>query len=198
MSTAAGSLNSERWEINDAGLLTCSRQITSPNCDARPQGCGIELLVIHNISLPPGSFGGNEITELFTNCLDPEAHPYFNDIADLCVSSHFLIRRDGELIQFVPCGYRAWHAGKSQWRKRQGCNDFSIGIELEGTDDLPFEEVQYQVLARLCAALRAAYPIAAIVGHCDIATPKGRKSDPGPHFDWEHLKTLEVEAGGIC
>jgi len=194
LSTAAGGANRERWEIDDAGLLSGARQIGSPNCDARPKGCSIELLVVHNISLPPGTFGGNEITELFTNCLDPEAHPYFRDIADLCVSSHFLIRRDGELIQFVPCGHCAWHAGESQWGDRQRCNDFSIGIELEGTDDLPFEEVQYQVLARLSATLRAAYPIKDCVGHCDIAVPEGRKTDPGPHFDWTHLNSLQVDA----
>ncbi len=196
MSTPAGGVNGERWEIGDAGLLNTARQIASPNCDARPLGCGIDLLVIHNISLPPGSFGGNAIAELFTNCLDPQAHPYFRDISDLCVSSHFLIRRDGELIQFVPCGHRAWHAGESQWRNRQRCNDFSIGVELEGTDEIPFEEAQYQVLARLVATLRAAYPITDCVGHCDIATPAGRKTDPGPHFDWAHLTALEVDANG--
>ncbi len=193
MSTAAGGVNRERWYIDDVGLLSGARQIASPNCDARPQGSSIELLVVHNISLPPGSFGGNAITELFTNCLDPQAHPYFRDIADLCVSSHFLVRRDGELVQFVPCGYRAWHAGESQWRNRQSCNDFSIGVELEGTDDLPFEEAQYLVLARLVATLRAAYPITDCVGHSDIASPRGRKTDPGPHFDWAHFRLLEVD-----
>jgi AmpD protein len=187
-------VSGERWGIDDTGILSGARQIASPNCDARPHGGSVELLVIHNISLPPGFFGGNAIAELFTNCLDPRAHPYFRDIADLCVSSHFLIRRDGELIQFVPCGYRAWHAGESQWHDRQGCNDFSIGVELEGTDDLPFEEAQYRVLARLVATLRAAYPITACVGHCDIAQPPGRKTDPGPHFDWAHLETLEIDA----
>ncbi len=194
MSAAAGGLSTQPWHVDDAGLLNGARQIASPNCDARPQGCDIELVVIHNISLPPGTFGGNAIIELFTNCLDPQAHPYFRDIADLCVSSHFLIRRDGELIQFVLCGDRSWHAGESRWRDRQRCNDFSIGIELEGTDDVPFEEVQYQVLARLVATLRAAYPIVDCVGHCDIAEPKGRKTDPGGHFDWARFKALEHEA----
>lgn len=193
MSTAAGDSNRDRWTINDAGVLSSARQIASPNCDARPRACDIDLLVIHNISLPPGCFGGTAIDELFTNCLDPEAHPYFCDIADRRVSSHFLIRRDGELIQFVPCGYRAWHAGESQWGNRHRCNDFSIGVELEGTDDLPFEEAQYLVLARLVATLRAAYPITDCVGHCDIALPRGRKTDPGPHFDWAHLRALEVD-----
>jgi len=190
-------MNVERWKIDDAGVLACARQIASPNCDLRPAESSIDLLVIHSISLPPGSFGGNAICELFTNCLDPDAHPYYRDIAGMCVSAHFLIRRDGELIQFVPCGYRAWHAGKSQWRDRQGCNDYSIGIELEGSDDVPFERAQYQVLARLVATLRAAYPIVDSVGHCDIATPKGRKTDPGPYFDWGNLKGLEADAGGV-
>ena len=187
-------MNRDRWYIDDAGLLSSARQVASPNCDARPLRCSIELLVIHSISLPPGSFGGNAIAELFTNCLDPQAHPYFRDIAGRRVSSHFLIRRDGELIQFVPCVYRAWHAGESQWRNRHRCNDFSIGVELEGADDLPFEEAQYLVLARLVATLRTAYPITDCVGHCDIASPRGRKTDPGPNFDWAHLKALEVDA----
>ncbi len=194
MSGAAIGANREgSWQIDDAGVLSNARQIASPNCDARPPACGIDLLVIHNISLPPGSFGGTEIAELFTNCLDSDAHPYFCDIADRRVSSHFLIRRDGELIQFVPCAHRAWHAGESQWRDRDRCNDFSIGIELEGTDDLPFEGAQYQVLARLTVTLRAAYPIAGCVGHSDIALPQGRKTDPGPHFDWTHFRRLEAD-----
>jgi AmpD protein len=179
------------WTIDDAGFLSGARQIASPNCDVRPRECGVDLLVIHNISLPPGSFGGAAIVDLFTNCLDPAAHPYFRDIAERRVSSHFLIRRDGELIQFVACGYRAWHAGDSQWGNRHRCNDFSIGVELEGTDDLPFEDAQYRVLARLVATLRAAYPNTDCVGHSDIALPPGRKTDPGPHFDWAHLKALE-------
>ena len=140
-------------------------------------------------SLPPGCYGGNAIVELFTNCLDASADPYFAAIAGLQVSSHFLIRRDGDLLQFVPCIARAWHAGASQWRGRERCNDFSIGIELEGSDDSPFEGTQYQVLDRLIAALGEAYPIADCVGHNDIAVPAGRKTDPGPHFDWARLAT---------
>jgi len=194
LSAAAGSGSpGGRWTIDGAGILSSARQIASPNCDARPRECAIELLVIHNISLPPGSFGGNSIAELFTNCLDPQTHPYFREIADRRVSSHFLIRRDGELIQFVPCGSRAWHAGESQWGNRHRCNDFSIGVELEGADDLPFEEAQYLVLARLVATLRAAYPITDCVGHSDIASPRGRKTDPGPHFDWAHFRLLAVD-----
>lgn len=186
-----GNANGEGWAIDAAGVLAAARQIPSPNCDARPPECGIELIVIHNISLPPGCFGGNAIAELFTNCLDPSADPYFQDIAGTLVSSHFLIRRDGELVQFVPCGFRAWHAGASQWRGRQRCNDFSVGIELEGSDDTPFEEVQYQALGRLIDALRDAYPIADCVGHNDIALPRGRKTDPGPHFEWARLGTSD-------
>lgn len=177
------------WVVDTSGVLPAATQIPSPNCDARPPGCGIELIVIHSISLPPGCFGGSAIKDLFTNCLDTAADPYFQEIAGLQVSSHFLIRRDGELVQFVPCLQRAWHAGASQWRSRERCNDFSIGIELEGSDEMPFEEPQYRVLARLIEALREAYPIADCVGHCDIALPPGRKTDPGPHFQWARVGT---------
>lgn len=162
----------------------------SPNCDDRPGGANIELLVVHNISLPPGEFGGPGIVELFTNRLDPRAHPYYREIQGHKVSSHFLIRRDGELIQFVPCARRAWHAGQSQWRGRSRCNDFSVGVELEGADDQPFADSQYAVLADLTRALERAYPIQDCVGHSDIATPPGRKTDPGPHFDWAHFRRL--------
>jgi len=148
----------------------------------------VELLVIHNISLPPGEFGGPGIIDLFTNRLDPASHPYYRELAALEVSSHFLIRRDGELIQFVPCGKRAWHAGASSWRGRSRCNDFSIGIELEGTDAQPFEDAQYERLAALTRALTAKYPIAATVGHSDVAP--GRKTDPGPCFDWPRYREL--------
>jgi AmpD protein len=146
----------------------------------------IELLVVHAISLPPGEFGGPGIATLFTNRLDPSAHPYYASVADLKVSAHFLIRRDGETIQFVPCAKRAWHAGASNWCGRSRCNDFSIGIELEGCDEVPFEAAQYDALAALARALRGRYPIADIVGHSDIAP--GRKSDPGPHFDWARFR----------
>jgi N-acetyl-anhydromuramoyl-L-alanine amidase len=159
-----------------------ARFIASPNYDERAPGTVIDLIVIHSISLPPGEFGGRGIVDLFTNHLDPGAHPYYATIRALRVSAHLLVRRDGELLQFVPCTLRAWHAGVSSWRGRERCNDFSIGIELEGADDIPFTDAQYDVLVPLVRLLRAAYPITDIVGHSDIAP--GRKTDPGPHFDW--------------
>jgi AmpD protein len=168
--------------LDAQGWLEGARRIPSPNSDPRPEGMAVELVVIHNISLPPGEFGGPGVEQLFTNRLDPAAHPYYSGIAHLRVSAHFFIRRDGELIQFVPCGLRAWHAGASQWRGRERCNDYSLGIELEGTDDRPFTDAQYQMLNRLLAVLKAAYPIADVTGHSDIAP--GRKTDPGPSFDW--------------
>ena len=174
--------------IDRCGLLEGARFIASRNCDERPEGSTIELLVIHNISLPPGEFGGPGIVELFTNRLDPGAHPYYREIAGRKVSAHFLIRRDGELIQFVPCGRRAWHAGESNWRGRSRCNDFSIGIELEGTDGVPFEDAQYERLAGLARALATRYPGVDSVGHSDIAP--GRKTDPGPCFDWARYLEL--------
>ena len=142
--------------------------------------------MIHNISLPPGQYGGDGVAELFTNRLNPEEHPYYRDIHQLRVSSHFFIRRDGELIQFVSCLKRAWHAGVSQWLGRERCNDFSIGIELEGDDYSPFEEAQYVALNQLLRALRAIYPITGVTGHSDIAP--GRKTDPGPFFDWSRVQ----------
>jgi AmpD protein len=171
--------------LDAEGWLAGARHVASPNCDARPDGQGISLLVIHNISLPPGQFGGPGVEQLFSNHLNPDEHPYYAGIRGLRVSAHFFIRRDGELIQFVPCGQRAWHAGVSIWRGRERCNDFSIGVELEGTDDTPFTDAQYEVLNRLLAVLRAAYPITAVAGHCDIAP--GRKTDPGPCFDWSRV-----------
>ncbi len=174
--------------IDRCGLLEGARFIASQNCDERPEGSAIELLVIHNISLPPGEFGGPGIVELFTNRLDPRAHPYYREIAGRRVSAHFLIRRDGEPVQFVPCGRRAWHAGESNWRGRSGCNDFSIGIELEGTDGVPFEDAQYQRLAELARALATKYPGVDSVGHSDIAP--GRKTDPGPCFDWARYRSM--------
>ena len=167
------------------------RFIPSPNFDERPTGCEINLLVIHNISLPPDEFGGDGVLELFTNRLDPEAHPYYGSIYGLRVSSHFLIRRDGETIQFVPCEKRAWHAGESCWQGRRSCNDYSIGIELEGSDSVPFADVQYAVLAALTRALQKKYPITDIAGHSDIAP--GRKTDPGPCFDWARYRALLSE-----
>ena len=143
------------------------------------------MVVVHGISLPPGRFGGDAIEKLFTNRLDPGAHPYFTSIAELRVSAHFLIRRDGTLVQFVSCARRAWHAGASSWRGRTRCNDFSIGIELEGTDARPYTAAQYGALGRLVRALAARYPIVDLVGHRDIAP--GRKTDPGEAFDWMRL-----------
>jgi AmpD protein len=161
------------------------RLVESPNQDERPPGTEISLLVVHSISLPPGEYGGDAIERLFTNRLDPAAHPYFREIAELRVSSHFLIRRDGELLQFVPVERRAWHAGVSSWRGRERCNDFSIGVELEGSDDGPFEPAQYLRLAGLIQSLQAALPIRDIAAHSDVAP--GRKTDPGPGFDWPRL-----------
>jgi len=178
------------WHLDDGGLLPAAVYIPSPNFDDRPHGSVIDLLVVHNISLPPGQFGGPGIVELFTNRLDPNTHPYYRQIADAKVSSHFLVRRDGELLQFVPGSRRAWHAGKSEWRGRGRCNDFSVGVELEGTDDLAFADSQYAMLGRLATVLLKSYPIRDCVGHSDIAIPPGRKTDPGPHFDWPRFRSL--------
>jgi AmpD protein len=173
--------------ITEDGLLEgACRYVASPNCDARPVGAAVELIVIHNISLPPGEFGGPGIADLFLNRLDATTHPYYAGIAHLRVSAHFLIRRNGEIMQFVPCTQRAWHAGVSRWRGRERCNDFSVGIELEGTDEIPFEDAQYACLAGLIAALRDRYPIEDVTGHSDIAS--GRKTDPGPAFEWSKIK----------
>jgi AmpD protein len=157
------------------------RVVDSPNQDERPLGTQITLVVLHSISLPPGEYGGDAIERLFTNRLDPAAHPYFGEIAALRVSSHFLIRRDGELVQFVPVARRAWHAGASCWRGRSRCNDFSVGIELEGADASPFDDQQYQTLVPLLSALG----LRDIAAHSDIAP--GRKTDPGAYFDWPRV-----------
>lgn len=170
------------------GWLPAVRRLPSPNWDERPANERICLVVIHAISLPPDEFGGPGIIQLFTNALDPDAHPYFREIHGLRVSSHFLIRRDGELIQFVACSRRAWHAGVSAWSGRERCNDFSIGIELEGSDRRPFEEAQYVTLDSLLGELRNRYPIEAVVGHSDIAP--GRKTDPGPCFEWHRVRDI--------
>lgn len=175
----------------DSGWIRGARKVPSPNCDARPKDASLDLIVVHGISLPPGRFGGRWIDDLFVNRLDPRAHPYFESIASLEVSAHVLIDRDGNLTQYVGFEQRAWHAGPSCHRGRAGCNDFSIGIELEGADDVAYEPAQYEVLASLVRALRAAYPTlerADVVGHCDIAP--GRKSDPGPAFDWDLCRRL--------
>jgi AmpD protein len=172
----------QKIEAYTADGLGSIRFIPSPNFDERPSGCDISLLVIHNISLPPDEFGGNGVIELFTNSLDPEAHPYYSHLRGLKVSAHFFIRRDGEIIQFVPCEKRAWHAGESCWQGRNRCNDYSIGIELEGTDAVPFTDAQYAALVFLTRVLQETYSISSIAGHSDIAP--GRKTDPGPCFDW--------------
>lgn len=167
------------------GWLDGAIHIPSPNCDERPGGEAPSLVVLHNISLPPGEFDGDAVERLFTNRLDWDAHPFYQGIRGLRVSAHFFIRRDGSLIQFVPCRLRAWHAGVSQWRGRAQCNDFSVGIELEGTDDRPFTDAQYDTLVRLLAVLRGHYPIQEITGHSHVAP--GRKTDPGPCFDWQRI-----------
>lgn len=174
-----------------SGLMHTARQVPSPNCDERPEGMPADLIVVHGISLPPAEYGGPWIDRLFTNTLPADAHPYFAQVADRKVSSHLLIRRDGEIVQYVPFHLRAWHAGVSSYEGRQKCNDFSIGIELEGVDDRAYEPVQYAVLARTIVELCSAYPslsIDRIAGHEQIAP--GRKTDPGPAFDWPRLSAL--------
>ena len=161
------------------------RIVESPNHDERPPGTEITLVVLHSISLPPGEYGGDSIERLFTNCLDPEAHPYFREICQLKVSAHYLVRRDGSVVQFVPVERRAWHAGASAWRGRSRCNDFSVGIELEGSEDAPFEDAQYAALVFLLKKLRSTLPIRDIAAHSEVAP--GRKTDPGAHFDWARL-----------
>ena len=170
-------------KIDQDGWAAGLPRILSPNFDCRPDGCKVELAVVHGISLPPGKFGGDEIDRLFTNASeDPQ-------LADVRVSAHFLIRRTGAAVQFVSCNNRAWHAGRSSWRGRSGCNDFSIGIELEGDDRTPYERIQYESLAALLAALQERYRrLAFLAGHSDIAP--GRKTDPGPAFDWRRLRSL--------
>ena len=183
----------------ESGLLRGVRQITSPNCDSRPAGVEPDLIVVHGISLPPGDFGGPWIDRLFTNTLPPEAHPYFAEVASMRVSSHLVIGREGAITQYVSFARRAWHAGQSSYGGREACNDFSIGVELEGTDTLAYEAAQYQALADVAAALCAAYPKitpARLVGHSDIAP--GRKTDPGPAFNWPHARRLIAAACGAA
>ncbi len=173
------------------GWLHGVRRMPSPNCDERPVHCGVDVIVVHGISLPPGEFGGGHVDALFTNTLDPSAHAYFADIAALRLSAHLLIDRKGDVTQYVPFDRRAWHAGESCFQDRQRCNDFSVGIELEGTDDLPYEDIQYQRLAAVIRALMRRWPDITperIVGHSDIAP--GRKTDPGPAFDWKRLRRM--------
>lgn len=179
----------------DDGWVREARRCPSPNFGARPPGEPISLLLVHNISLPPGRFSGNCIDELFCNRLDCDAHPYFDALRELRVSSHFLIRRNGELVQYVSIVDRAWHAGVSQFAGRENCNDFSIGIELEGTDTRPYTQKQYRRLAALSVLLLRACPAITpdrVVGHCDVAP--GRKTDPGPAFDWAGYRRVLVEA----
>ena len=175
-------------KIGHLGWVSGVRRIVSPNQDERPHGTAIELLVIHNISLPPDEFGGAAITQLFCNTLNTDAHPYYAQLKGVKVSAHFLIRRSGEIIQYVACRKRAWHAGASIWRERTACNNFSIGVELEGCDTIAFADLQYAALAKLTRRLKRAYPIRDIVGHSDIAP--GRKTDPGPCFDWQQYLAL--------
>lgn len=175
----------------EAGWLNGARRVPSPNQDVRPVGAGIDLVVVHGISLPPGRFGGAAIEQFFTNTLDFAAHPYFHGLRERRVSAHLLVRRDGELLQFVPFTQRAWHAGESSHAGRPRCNDYSIGIELEGTDDSAYSRAQYRQLAAVLAVLQQAYPAidpTRIVGHSDIAPQ--RKTDPGPAFDWQYLYSL--------
>jgi len=179
------------YHIDQAGFADNAQFIASPNFDERPteidsgKRTEIKLIVIHNISLPPGQYGGNGIIALFTNQLDANEHPYYAQIHGYKVSAHFLIRRNGSLLQFVSCLNRAWHAGQSNWQGRERCNDFSVGIELEGSDFEAFEPAQYLTLNSLIAAISHIYPIQSIVGHSDIAP--GRKTDPGPYFDWQQI-----------
>jgi N-acetyl-anhydromuramoyl-L-alanine amidase len=175
--------------IDAQGWIDGVLQLPSPNCDPRPEGAGIDLVVVHAISLPPDRFGGAGISALFTNALDPDLHPYFREIAALRVSAHALVRRDGRVVQYVPFGLRAWHAGASNWMGRERCNDFSVGIELEGTDEHDFDPRQYATLNSIVRALRLAYGVGAIAGHSDIAP--GRKTDPGPRFDWMQMSSSE-------
>ena len=176
----------QNLHINPAGICNEALFIASPNVDPRPDTGDIKLIVIHNISLPPNQYGGEGVIELFTNRLNPNEHPYYAGISHLKVSSHFFIRRDGQLVQFASCLDRAWHAGQSNWEGRERCNDFSIGIELEGADFEGFEALQYEMLNCLINALKSTYPIEAITGHSDIAP--NRKTDPGPHFDWSLIQ----------
>jgi len=168
------------------GWLSGVRKIASPNYDQRQPHTKIDLLVIHNISLPPDQFGGPGVVNFFTNQLDTDAHPYYEQLKGVRVSSHFLIRRGGDIVQFVPCLRRAWHAGVSNWHGRSGCNDYSIGIELEGSDFVSYTDQQYAALARLTRCLRREYPINDVAGHSEIAP--GRKTDPGPYFDWQRYR----------
>ena len=182
-----------RRQVWREGWWTPARAVVSPNVGPRPAGTAITLAVIHSISLPPGEYRGDAVERLFTNRLDPAAHPYFEGLRGLTVSAHFFVRRSGKLLQFVPCGQRAWHAGRSQWRGRENCNDWSVGIELEGLEGHSFEPIQIQTLAHLLRALKRRYPLVEAVGHEHVAP--GRKGDPGPGFDWRALRKAMRGAG---
>ncbi len=182
-----------RWP-GAGGWLAGARQLPSPNQDARPDATAVDLLVVHHISLPPGRFSGDAVERLFTNRLDTQAHPFYGQLQGLRVSAHFLVRRRGELLQFVDCDARAWHAGASRFGERERCNDFSIGVELEGSGEVRFTEAQYRRLAALTRALCARYPLRWAAGHSDIAP--GRKTDPGPFFDWARF-LASVHGTGI-
>lgn len=183
-----------RWTAG-SDWLAGARRVDSPNFDARPPQVRVDLLVVHHISLPPGRFAGDAIERLFTNRLPPGEHPYFATLAGLRVSAHFLIRRRGELVQFVGCDSRAWHAGVSAFMGRERCNDFSIGVELEGDERVRFTDAQYRRLASLTLQLAARYPLRWVAGHSDVAP--GRKHDPGPRFDWgRHL--ADVRQAGLA
>ncbi|MGH8127109.1 MAG: 1,6-anhydro-N-acetylmuramyl-L-alanine amidase AmpD [Gammaproteobacteria bacterium] len=190
-------------EINGVGLvvgtdgwLSAARRVPSPHADERPPGAQVSLIVIHGVSLPPGEFGGSWVEDFFSGRLDRDTHPYFARLAALRVAPHLYVQRDGALIQFVSCARRAWHAGRSRWQGRDACNDFSIGIELEGTDDIPYTDAQYERLVSVIVALHRHYPAIGeqgVAGHSDIAP--GRKTDPGPVFDWRHLTSKLAQAG---
>lgn len=180
----------ERMEfvVDAQGWCVQAQRLPSPNCDLRPPGTEIDLLVVHNISLPPDEFGTHYIEALFLNRLDCDVHPYFDRLRGMRVSAHFLITREGSLLQFVSAHDRAWHAGVSQFEGRERCNDFSIGVELEGSDFRAFTPLQYAALAGLTAALQQRYPLRCVAGHEHVAP--GRKTDPGPFFDWQHLRAM--------
>ena len=186
MNTANALPSAPEPALWDDGWYRFARRVPSPNFGPRPSQAVIDLVILHSISLPPGVYGGPEVEALFTNTLDWDAHPYFQQIRGLCVSAHFFIRRGGELIQFVSCDERAWHAGVSRYRGREQCNDDSIGIELEGLEGRDFEPAQYETLASLCAALGAHYPVVHVAGHEHVAP--GRKQDPGAGFNWAYLQ----------
>ena len=187
----------ERALLAGGGWLRAARRAPSPNCDHRPPGVAVEVAVIHGISLPPGHFGSGRVADLFRNRLDWNEHAFYSNIRGLCVSSHVLIERNGSLVQFVALHRRAWHAGESTWRGRPRVNDFSVGIELEGADDVPYEDAQYAALAAVLTTLRGRFPALTargIVGHCHVSP--GRKTDPGPAFDWARLaRDLGLPAG---